>query len=284
MTAYYCFRLLSQPSLWCLSIGSGLVAIHLTLVSRAGQEELLGTSLLYWIALGVLIWSKKERLNFKSHNFATLAGATLIGIVLVKSLLANGNADFSLRLLPLISTLGLGLVASGFRGLRQYWQEFAILIFLIPHAGFMSHLYDLSEATAQFSATLLWYLGIDATREGAIIALPKGYVGVNPGCSGYGSIMQLLGISMIFLFMFQIPRIQRLFIPLVAALIAFVMNGIRVAIMAVLAVESDRSGFLYWHDQEGSLLFSMISVLLFGLFCFLLVQQDNNSEEQEGEI
>lgn len=276
---------LSQPGFWLLAMGAGLIAIHLTLVSRSGAEELFGTSLLYWVAIAALVWPRREQLTLESSPFATLTGAMLISLVLVKSQLAAGNIDASLRLVPLFSALGLGLIASGFRGLKQYWQELLLLCFLIPHAGILSNLYDLSEATAWFAATFLAYLGVDATSDGVIIALPKGFVGVNPSCSGYSSMMQLLAISIIFLFMFTIPRVQRFIVPLVAVSIAFIMNSIRVAIMAVLAVQADRDGFLYWHDQEGSLLFSIISVSLFGLFCFFLVQQEQPSdEEQDGEL
>ncbi len=271
----------TQPSFWLLTIGAGLIAIHLTLLSIAGQEELLGTSLLYWVATVSLLWPRREMLSLVSRPLASLAGTVLLALVLIKSQMITSNADIFLRLMPLLSALGLGLIASGVGGLRQYWQELLLLCFLIPHGGILSNLYDLSQATAQFAATFLWYVGVDATSNGPIIALPRGFVGVNPGCSGYGSIMQLLGISVIFLFMFDIPRVQRLIVPLVAASIAFVMNSIRVAIMAVLAIEADRDGFLYWHDQEGSLLFSLISVALFGLFCFFLVQQGQTESGSE---
>ncbi len=96
--------------------------------------------------------------------------------------------------------------------------------------------------------------------------------------------MQILGISVIFLFMFPLPRIQQLLVPVVAVSIAFITNSIRVAILALLAVEANKDGFLYWHEQQGSLIFSLISVALLGLFCFFLIRQNEAIEEPEAEL
>lgn len=272
---------LSCPRLWLLGIGTGLIAIHLTLVTKANQDELFSTSFLYWFAIGAMIWQRREELRLKSNGFSTLLGATLISLILFKSLAVSGSPDLFLRLLPLLSILGLGLVASGFRGVQQYWQELIVMSFLIPHSGWLSNLFDLSELTAKVSAALLLYVGFDVSQQGSIIALPKGFVGVNPGCSGYSSIMQLLGISVIFLLMFSVPLVQRIIVPLVAIFIAFIVNAVRVAVLSVLTVETNKDGFIYWHNEEGSLLFSLISVSLFGLFCLFLIQQNESIEEQE---
>jgi exosortase/archaeosortase family protein len=83
--------------------------------------------------------------------------------------------------------------------------------------------------------------------------------------------------------MFPVPRIQQLIVPVVAVVIAFITNSVRVAIMVLLAVEANEDGFLYWHEQEGSLIFSLISVALLGLFCFFLIRQNESIEESEVE-
>ena len=274
---------LSDPRFWLLGVGAGLISIHLTLVSKAGHEQLFSTSLLYWVAIAAMIWQRRFSLNLGSGLIGILIGASLISVVLFRSHVASESADFFLNLYPLLAGLGLGLIASGFSGVKQYWQELTVLSLIIPHPGLLSNLYDLSYLTAKSSAALLLYLGFDVSRQGTVIALPQGYVGVNPGCSGYSGIMQLLGISIIFLFMFPVPRIQKLIAPVVAVFIAFISNSVRVAILALLAVAANEDGFLYWHEQEGSLIFSLISVSIFGLFCFLLIRQNEHPEEQEAE-
>lgn len=272
----------SKNSKFCLlGIGSGLIAIHLTAVGQTGDDNLLSTSILFWAAMCSLLFKKHNNLNLESGILGSFLGLLIITIILIKSQ-SLGGFDFFLRLSPLLSALGLGLIASDVKGIKQYWQELLILCFLIPHSGFVSHFIDTSKLTAQFAASLLWYLGFQVSRQGVNVVLPTGSVEVNPGCSGYGAIIQLLGIAVIFLFMFPTTLTSKIATPIVAVLLGFIINGIRVAIMAILASSSQHEAFLYWHGGDGSLIFSVISVFLFGLFCNFLLQNDKpvNKEKE----
>jgi exosortase/archaeosortase family protein len=62
--------------------------------------------------------------------------------------------------------------------------------------------------------------------------------------------------------------------------IAFVVNGFRVAIMALFANAQDEEGLHYWHVGEGSLIFMMISVGLLGLLCWFLLRQEEPSSDE----
>jgi cyanoexosortase A len=278
------YQTLSLPQFWLLVIGSGLASIHLTLVARSGHDEMFSTSVLYWVAVGSLIWKKRDQLELSSSIFATGCGFFLMAIVLLRSQ-SLSSFDSFLRVAPLLSAIALGLLASGVRGLKQYWQEFVVFGFLIPHSGVLSQVFDVSKTTAEFATALLWSAGFDVSRQGVYVSLPSGSVEVNPGCSGYGSMLQLLSIAVIFLLMFPTSRLQKWLLPIAAVLIGFVTNGIRVAIMVVLA-SKDLSAFHYWHNEEGSLVFSLLSVLLFsGLCCTLRPVQTIEPEsttESEG--
>jgi exosortase/archaeosortase family protein len=41
--------------------------------------------------------------------------------------------------------------------------------------------------------------------------------------------------------------------------------------MAILVAQQQMAAFDYWHEGDGSLVFSLIAVLLFGLFCWFLL-------------
>ncbi|NJL85013.1 MAG: cyanoexosortase A [Leptolyngbyaceae cyanobacterium SM1_1_3] len=264
---------LFNDKLWLLGIGAGLIAIHLTIADRVGPGELLSASLLYWSAVAYLIWQRRERLELESGWFSTLLGLSLVSLILIKSQ-ALGNADFFLRLLPFLAALALALIASGIRGLKQYWQELLILSFLIPHSGLLSQIADISVSTARSTTVLLWYLGFDVYRQGVYVILPSGSVEVNPGCAGYSLMMQLLGTSVIFLVMFPTGWLQKIFLPIAAVMFGFLVNTVRVSIMAVLAASGNQTAFEYWHVGDGSLIFSAISITLLGLFCFLTLQPE----------
>jgi cyanoexosortase A len=269
--------------LWLLGIATGLITIHLTLTSRANDPSLLGTSTLFWISVCSIIWQKRDALNLESRVFSNFWGLLIIAFVLLKSISVSGYDPF-LRLFPLISTFGVALLASGFKGLKQYWQELLILCFLVPSPGTLALLIDISTLTAKFANTILWYMGFEVYRKGVYIYLSNGGIEVYPGCSGIENMLHLLGLTVIFLFMFPTKLIEKLILPLVAVLIAFLVNGVRVAILAIFAGSGNPQALEYWHKGDGSLIFSMIGVGMLGLFCLFLLRQGEYEEHDSVEL
>lgn len=269
--------------LWLLGIATGLITIHLTLTSRANDPSLLGTSTLFWISVCSIIWQKRDALNLESRVFSNFWGLLIIAFVLLKSVSVSGYDPF-LRLFPLISTFGVALLASGFKGLKQYWQELLILCFLVPSPGTLALLIDISTLTAKFATTILWYMGFEIYRKGVYIYFPNGGIEVYPGCSGIENMLHLLGLAVIFLFMFPTKLIEKFLLPLVAVLIAFLVNGVRVAILGIFAGSANPQALEYWHKGDGSLIFSMIGVGMLGLFCLFLLRQGEYEEHDSEEL
>ena len=265
---------LKSSKFWFLGIATTLIAIHLTLLSRANDDSLLGTCILFWLAVSSIVWSKQTGLNLNSDLSSSLGGLLVIALVLGKSALVF-QYDYFLRFSPLLSALGVALLASGYKGLKQYWQELMILCFLIPSPGAIALLIDISAYTAQFATTILWYLGFDVVRQGVFIHLATGSVEVYPGCSGIESMLQMLGLAVLFLVMYPTTKQEKIFVPMLAVLTAFIVNGFRVALMTVLAASSHPQSLNYWHKGDGSLIFSAISVAILGLYCLFLLRQSS---------
>lgn len=260
---------------WLVGIFSGLFAIYMVLVSRASYDSLIGTGFLYWVAIGSMIWSRQKQLNLHSGIFGTLIGASVVALILVKSTFIQGYDPF-LRVFPFLSVLGLGFLASGIFGIRQFWKELAILAFLIPSPSMLERVVDTTMVTAKFSHALLWYTGFDVIRDGLFILIPNGGVEVYSGCSGVDTMFHMLGLSVIFLAMFPTSRRQKFILPAVAVSLAFIVNGIRVGVMALLSEPSNKVAFEYWHKGDGSLLFSMFAVALLCIYCFFLTEQNSS--------
>ena len=278
-------KLLKIPPFLLLGIAAGLVAINLTLVWKARDIGHLGMSALFWLAVASLLWEKRHSLSIESGIFPSLLGALLIAWVLLNSAsLPDGQDPIVhnrfLRISPFISALGLGLIASGFRGLKQYWRELTIVFFLGIPSVLASFLTDISPFTAKFATFLLWYSGFDVSLQSLNIILPTGRVRVYSACSGIESMTYLLGVAVICLVMFPPKWSHRILVPIVALILGFVVNGVRVALMAVLAGTNSES-FDYWHIGEGSLLFGMIAIAIFGLFYAFLLRQDETVETEE---
>ncbi|EAW38841.1 hypothetical protein L8106_15540 [Lyngbya sp. PCC 8106] len=276
------FQRLKTSPFWLLTIGSGLMAIHLTLVWRADNPNTLGTSILFWSAVASLVWQRRDDLKLESGVFASLVGFLLIAIILIRSASIPLGGNF-FDLIPVLSGLGLGLLASGFRGLKQYWTELVALFFIGAPRLLEPWIVDISPITAKFSAFILWYSGFEAKLNGVYISLPTGTVEVYPGCSGIETMIHLSGLALLFLLMFPTNWIQKIFVPIVALSIGFFVNGFRVMLLAILVAQNNTEAFDYWHHRDGSFVFSIIAVLLFGLFCWFLLQQ-SDQEPQENKI
>ncbi|WP_250121197.1 cyanoexosortase A [Chroococcidiopsis sp. CCMEE 29] len=270
------FQTLKSSKFLLLGVAAGLIAIHLTITWKSDNTDLWGLSILFLAAVCSLIWKKRNTLNLETGIISSFLGTLIIAFVLFKITSPIGKFPDAIDkfhyVLPLISSVGLGLIASGFKGLKQYSQELTILFFLgVPQATIPS-LTDISIFTAKFATAVLWYLGFEVSRQGVNVILPTGSVEVYSGCSGMVAILYLWGLAALFLVMFPIGWSKKILVPIVATLLAFAINGGRVALMAVLAASSNKSAFDYWHTGNGSQIFAMTSVIIFGLFCFCLLQ------------
>jgi exosortase/archaeosortase family protein len=65
--------------------------------------------------------------------------------------------------------------------------------------------------------------------------------------------------------------------------IAFVVNAIRVALMALLVAGGDKLAFDYWHEGTGSNIFSLVTMMLFGLFCKFMIQSEPPEPPESAE-
>lgn len=269
---------LKNPQFWLLGIGGGLIAIILTLVLRTGDDSYLGISVLCFFAVASLLGDKRHTLSFNSGIFSSVLGILLIAFILWQS--ANLAPDKSLKIFlqisPFISGIALSLLASGFKGFKQYWQELTILFFLGFPKTIILNLVDitpLATLTAKYSTLLLWYTGFEVSLQDNHINLPTGGIHVTPDCAGLEWMCHLLALAVIALFMFPPERKRRILVPIVAILVAFLFNGLRIAILAVVAAQQDQIAFHYWHEGNGSTVFGIIKVLTFGLFYWFLLHE-----------
>ncbi len=265
---------LRLPEFWLLAIGAGLMAIHFSLVWQSDVAEFQGNCFVFWAAAASLVWRKRDELEFRSSLIASLIGIGLLAIALLRIHLAPDLGLF-LRLFPLITGLGLALMASGFQNVRCYWREFAVFTLLAVPPTLLSSIVDISPFTARFSTVLLWLGGFDVHRQGLYIFLSNGAaVEVYQGCSGIAVILQVLKFVGLALLLFPSTWLQRGVISIAGVAIAFFTNAIRVAILAILSAPGSKPAFDYWHDGTGSLIFSMLAVSMTGAICYFWLLAD----------
>jgi cyanoexosortase A len=271
-----------QPSFWFVALAGGLALLHLTLLDKSKLENLFSLSFLMWLTVASLLWDKRDRLVLESNLFSTCLGSTLLMFVLLRNL---HSSDTSLRILPLVGGIGIMLIASGTKHLKDYYREIIILSLLVVArlvAVFLQSI-NLSLWTAKFSAFALWVAGFPVYRQGVFIELPLGRVEVYGACSGVESILLMFCVAILFLFLIPINHLHKLICIIVAVSIGFIINALRVSLLAFLVNANNTEAFDYWHGSDGSLLFAVISVCLFGVYCWFAHVQHFNVPPASGE-
>ncbi|NJM66055.1 MAG: cyanoexosortase A [Acaryochloris sp. RU_4_1] len=260
-----------MPPSFILGLGGLFLAVFFTLNIRADQYAHLAMSLVFWCAALSSLWDKKSELRLGSDAISIGIGASILVGILFQSL--RSPAGWFLGFAPFVAAIALMLLASGFQGLGQYQTEALMLFCLGIPKILLKFLPDISPLTAQFSTYLLWYIGFPVELYNNQIRLPGGSVNVVPSCSGLNLITYMLAITFIFLLMFPLKPINAFFTPIIAVFIGFFINSIRVATLALLSTQGNTTLFKYWHSNEGALLFVLLAVLLFGLFCGWMVRK-----------
>lgn len=143
---------------------------------------------------------------------------------------------------------------------------------------------DLANLTAQFVNYLLLHLGFEVVRQDIIISLPTGAIRVEPGCSALRPIARLLQLSALILVMTSTNLIQKIILPIMAILVAFIVNGIRVAVMALLVAYSKPEVFEFWHTGAGAHTISMGEILILWVLCQFLIREDEHEKQDSVKL
>jgi cyanoexosortase A len=271
-----------KAEFWLLAIFGALVALHLNLLMQlTGNSDALVIRIVFWGAIAHLIWNKRDRLNWQSDPISTsYRVAIAIYWLLAMSISANNRDPLFLWVYPPVAFLGLGLIASGIKGIWQYWREFIItLMIVIPEEWYTSSLMfateralDVNVVTGKIAAFTLWYLGFNVQSQGAVIILPNGGVEVETQCTGLMFVFLLLRLCILLTLLFPGFWFRKGLLFLGTGVLAYVMGAARVMLLAL--VVHDPQAFEYWHGDVGAQIFSTIAILLFGIMCkFVLLDR-----------
>ncbi len=272
-------RRLKNYKFWLFGLAVGLAVLHLNLTwTITANIDLLSVSVLCWLAFLSVVWKKRHTLCLDSDIFSSICGLLLIALILIKSTSLFWFESEFIKISCLVSFIGLGLVASGVKGIKQYWQELLILIVLLLPLELLAQQIDkiinVSLLAAKFSTFVLWYLGFEVSRQGVSVILPTGAIEIYPACSGLNAILLLLQLAFLFIIVFPIQWYKKILVPVISIFLAFTINVIRLVLMAVVVASSNQEAFQYWHGEDGAKIFSTISILMFGMFCRSLIHRN----------
>lgn len=269
-------------NLWLLLCS--LVALQSLIVFN--NSQITGnaiTALIVWGGALICMEDLIEDLKPSPSKMSLFFGCLIILYVLYRTA-SIVNTDSFLYLLPPFAGLGLVLLITPLRQALMFKDSLFVLC-LLPIFVFVQILVatyvtdDLSNLTAKFVLFWLSVLGISPTKlVDNTVFVNGGAVEVMHECNGFEMIMQMFITALIFLLAFPLrSRIGRISTILLAPLIGFIVNSLRIALLAIFTSLNTNNGkalFDFFHEQAGSLIFSGLAVFALGYFYLLILNRE----------
>ena len=190
---------------------------------------------------------------------------------------AEANPDWRLLswgLAVVVVTISLAFVylSGGRAWLRHFAFPICFFLVAVPWPVRIEQIViqDLMRVVTAINVTFLQLAGVPALQHGNVIEVGTGFIGIEEACSGVRSIQATLMVSLFLgeLYSFTISR--RLVLVVVGALLAFICNVVRTAILVWAGTTKGPSAIEAWHDPAG---LTILVVCMFGLWIASLIMQ-----------
>lgn len=189
--------------------------------------------------------------------------------------IAEANPDWrllswSLAFAAAAISLSILYLAGGSGWARHF--AFPVLFFLVsvpwPVRIEQIVIQDLMRMVTAINVTFLQLAGVPALQHGNVIEVGAGFIGIEEACSGVRSLQATLMVSLFLgeLYSFRISR--RLILIAIGALLAFLCNVVRTAILVWAGTTKGTQSIETWHDPAG---LTILMVCLFGLWIASLI-------------
>src|SRR5207302_8665625 len=126
-----------------------------------------------------------------------------------------------------------------------------------------SVIHDLMRIVTAINVTFLQLATVPALQHGNVIEVGSGFIGIEEACSGVRSIQATLMVSLFLGELYSFSALRRLLLIVIGAMLAFVCNIGRTAILVWVGTHRGVAGVESWHDPAG---LTILIVCLFGLW------------------
>ena len=188
---------------------------------------------------------------------------------------AEANPDWRLLswiLAFVVITISLSCVylVGGGAWLRHFAFPFLFFLVAVPWPVRIEQLViqDLMRAVTAINVVFLQLAGVPALQHGNVIEVGSGFIGIEEACSGVRSLQATLMISLFLGELYSFGVARRFVLVVIGAVLAFVCNVIRTAILVWVGTNRGVAGIESWHDPAG---LTILIVCLFGLWIVSLV-------------
>jgi exosortase len=163
-----------------------------------------------------------------------------------------------------ISLLFIYLTGGG-SWVRQLAFPFLFFLVAVPWPmQFEQHVIQgLMRAVTAINVSVLNSIGVPALQHGNVIEVASGMIGIEEACSGVRSLQATLMISLFLGELYSFSVLRRSLLILIGALLAFLSNLGRTAILVWIGAHRGTNVMENWHDPAG---LTILLICLFGLW------------------
>jgi EpsI family protein len=185
-----------------------------------------------------LLWDRRRAfaaLSPRPARHAACAVLTLSALMFLAGRLASVQVVEQLAFL--VSIVGVVLALFGGEYLRVGWAGIAYLLLMVPvWDGLTEPLHPLfQEQSAAIGAQLLALFGVPVHREGIYLTLPNIIIEVARSCSGVNYLVAVLALGLPLAYLSLPGTWRRVTLITAAMIVAALSNGLRVALISLLA-------------------------------------------------
>jgi exosortase len=191
-------------------------------------------------------------------------------------MVAQVNPDWrlvgwTLALSAIAASLSFAFLIGGHRWLQHFAFPICFFLVAVPWPMHFEQvvIQGLMRTVSAINVAFLNVMAVPALQHGNVIEIGNGFVGIEEACSGVRSFQATLMVSLFLGEFYRFKLARRILLIVGGALLAFLCNVARTALLAWLTAVRGTSSLAAWHDPAGM---TILLICLFGLWllCLLL--------------
>jgi exosortase len=190
-------------------------------------------------------------------------------------IIAQANPDWrvvgwTFALSALAASLSFAFVNGGRRWVEHFAFPVCFFLVAVPWPIHFEQIViqGLMRTVSAANVAFLNVIGVAALQHGNVIEIGNGFVGIEEACSGVRSFQATLMVSLFLGEFYAFNLAPRVLLIISGALLAFVCNLIRTALLVWLTAVRGSSSLETWHDPAGM---TILLICLFGLWLISLL-------------
>jgi EpsI family protein len=185
-----------------------------------------------------LLWTRRSAFGSLTPQPSWRLGGLVLAAALLLTVAGRAGGILVLEQLAfLVSVAGSALLLFGAPYVRVGWAALAYLLLMVPMWDGLTELLHqpFQNRSAAIGIWILHLLEIPAFREGTFITLPNLQIEVARACSGVNYLVAVVALGLPLGYVFLLDNWRRAVLLISALVVAALSNGLRVALICILA-------------------------------------------------